>query len=371
MAFDVHGQAVEAPTSAGDPAARRPAERLKALHEEADQLAKRERGLLDQLRQLEVARQIANEELKQADTAAADTGRDIEALDRRMTVLEHERDAERPKVQSRLVEMYKLGRGGYARMLLSTSDFRRLGQASRTVAALAARDEERVRSYERRLKDLAGNRQALASRLRDLTAKRKAAADARAAAARAVANQNALVREIDKRRDLNARLTGELLAAQVKLDAAIRDAGNTQAGAPASAMGAFRGALPWPANGSIARRGGERGAAARDATLAAQRPGIEIQAAEGTSVQAVHEGTVAYAGSFEGFGNLVIIDHGGQSFSLYGHLLEIAVGRGVHVQERQPLGTVGVSPTGEPSLYFELRVNGRPVDPLPWLERSR
>jgi hypothetical protein len=56
---------------------------------------------------------------------------------------------------------------------------------------------------------------------------------------------------------------------------------------------------------------------------------------------AVHGGTVAFAGTFSGFGNLVILDHGSQTFSLYGDLLEIAVTKGARVDRGQPLGSVG------------------------------
>ena len=76
---------------------------------------------------------------------------------------------------------------------------------------------------------------------------------------------------------------------------------------------------------------------------------------------------MAYAGSFDGLGNLVILDHGAQTFSLYGDLLEMAVGRGVHVDRGQMVGRVGSPLTGSPALYFELRIEGRPVDPLQWL----
>ncbi len=56
--------------------------------------------------------------------------------------------------------------------------------------------------------------------------------------------------------------------------------------------------------------------------------GIEIAAAEGTPALAIHDGTVAFADTFAGYGNLVILDHGAQTFSLYGNLLDIAVARG-------------------------------------------
>jgi septal ring factor EnvC (AmiA/AmiB activator) len=66
----------------------------------------------------------------------------------------------------------------------------------------------------------------------------------------------------------------------------------------------------------------------------------------------------------------VIIDHGSQTFSLYGHLLEMTVAQGGRVDAGQEIGSVGPTTTGEPGLYFELRVEGRPVDPLQWLRRK-
>jgi septal ring factor EnvC (AmiA/AmiB activator) len=96
---------------------------------------------------------------------------------------------------------------------------------------------------------------------------------------------------------------------------------------------------------------------------------MEFAAAEGAPVRAIHEGVVAFADTFSGFGNLVIVDHGARTFSLYGNLLDIAVKRGAHVSRGQALGAVGRTPTGPPGLYFEVRVDGQPVDPLQWLKR--
>lgn len=62
------------------------------------------------------------------------------------------------------------------------------------------------------------------------------------------------------------------------------------------------------------------------------------------------------------------IDHGDQAFSLYGYLGELAVHTGVRVDERTLIGSTGLSPTGSQAMYFELRVDGRPVDPLEWLQ---
>jgi len=97
------------------------------------------------------------------------------------------------------------------------------------------------------------------------------------------------------------------------------------------------------------------------------RSGIEIAAAADAPVRAIHEGTVVLADAFTGYGNLVIIDHGTQAYSLYGQLSSIDVQRGARVDQGQVIGTVGRVLAGTPGLYFELRVDGKPVDPVQWL----
>jgi septal ring factor EnvC (AmiA/AmiB activator) len=78
---------------------------------------------------------------------------------------------------------------------------------------------------------------------------------------------------------------------------------------------------------------------------------------------------VAFAEAFSGFGRLVIVDHGQGAFSLYGHLANVEVGRGARVEAGRVLGTTGRAPSGTPALYFELRIDGRAVDPVEWLKR--
>jgi len=85
-------------------------------------------------------------------------------------------------------------------------------------------------------------------------------------------------------------------------------------------------------------------------------------------VQAVHSGTVSYADAFTGFGNLVILDHGSNNYSLYGYLGAVGVQTGATVETGAEIGRVGASPAGPPALYFEIRIDGRSVDPLQWLK---
>jgi septal ring factor EnvC (AmiA/AmiB activator) len=77
---------------------------------------------------------------------------------------------------------------------------------------------------------------------------------------------------------------------------------------------------------------------------------------------------VAFAGPFAGFGNLVILDHGGKAFSVYGYLDRVDVVKGARVPRGQVLGGAGTTPSGLDAVYFELRIDGRAVDPLQWLK---
>ena len=86
-------------------------------------------------------------------------------------------------------------------------------------------------------------------------------------------------------------------------------------------------------------------------------------------MKAIDEGKVAYADLFSGFGQLVILDHGQKTYSLYGHLSAMAVQRGGTVERGQTVGSSGTTPTGVPAVYFELRIDGKPVDPVQWLKR--
>lgn len=341
--------------------------RLQALQREADALAARERTLLGDLRRLELDRQIKTEAVKQAEAQAEGVGAALADTGQRIAALERQDEEERPALRARLIDVYKLGRGRYLRLLLSTADVRRVAQATRTVAMLADQDRRRIAEHERTLAELRDARSALEVRRRQIERLRARAERAQAAAVRAEEARNALIRDIDRRRDLNAQLTGELQDAQRKLQVALRDLGSAApAGAAALSLPLrpFRGDLPWPAIGPV-RRPFEGTAKSR----AAASNGIEIAAPEGTPARAVHDGVVAFAGPFAGFGNLVIVDHGARAFSLYGNLLEIAVARGGRVARGEPVGTVGPSPAGPAGLYFELRVDGRPVDPLQWLRK--
>lgn len=349
-------------------ALQRAGDRIRALLREADGLAAQQSKLLVELKTLDDDRQAKVAELQRVERELDETQARLTESTARAAALQQRAESQRPDVEARLVRLYMQGRAGYWRMLLDVEDLRAFGRAYRTAAALTAIDRERVVAHQETLQELQAEQKTLQARAAELTDLKARAARARMAADRAVDAHTALVDSIDARRDLNAQMVGELQAAQQRLQASLAEAESNGPAETVLPLEAFRGALPWPARGRLTARYG-RDTNSRFGT-AVVRNGIEIASGEGQPVSAVHEGTVAYADQFTGYGTLVIIEHGGGAFTLYGYLSSARVERGQRVDAGTPVGVSGRSPAGNPAVYFELRIDGRPVDPLQWLQKG-
>ena len=338
--------------------------RLQALHREADILARQERTLLGELRKLEIERDLRVEEVRKLDAESAAVRTQMAATTQEISLAQAAIDAARPELNARLVDVYKLGRPGYARVMLGVSTLRDAARAARLVSALAGQDQRRVQAFRASIVRLAASRSTLeqqSTRLQGLQADARKAADLATAAA---ASRERFVRDLDERRDLNAQLLGELEAARDKLEKAI--ASSTLIDPVLLPLKAFRGELDRPVAGKVVARFGE--ARRGRADTGALQNGVEFETIDGAPVRAIHEGRVTYADVFAGFGQLVIIDHGALAFSLYGYLGTMTVGKGASISAGQPIGSSGRTPGGNPAVYFELRIDGHPVDPLQWLK---
>jgi murein DD-endopeptidase MepM/ murein hydrolase activator NlpD len=151
----------------------------------------------------------------------------------------------------------------------------------------------------------------------------------------------------------SSELAAQIQAAQVSPERTTASA--VVAPAPQSASG-----LIWPVSGPVVSPFGMR--------WGRMHEGIDISAGTGTPIAAAAAGTVISAGWMGGYGDLVVIDHGGGLATAYAHLSGFGVGSGQSVGQGQVIGYVGC--TGHcygPHLHFEVRVNGAAVDPLGYL----
>ncbi len=149
----------------------------------------------------------------------------------------------------------------------------------------------------------------------------------------------------------------ELQSDKIKLQALVDDLRQQEKVAEARSKD---GSLPWPLVGNISAQFGDLKAQGN-----AKWAGIMIDALKGLPVVAVHEGEVVYAEWLRGFGLLIILDHGNDMMSLYGNNDELMYNVGETVLPGDTIATVGDSSSlNQSGLYFELRKDGNPIDPM-------
>ena len=359
-------------TMAPSPATRAPSidDRLKqvqdrkaALERDLLRLRGQEKSLLGEVEALELAVRLREQDLTQARLVAQRTQAELDATLKRVKELEKSLDEARPFLVAHARALYKLGDLSYVRMLLSVDKPSDIFRGYRFVSTLARRDNDRVARFRSDLGDLRNQRAALEQRSQASLLHRAALEQARRNLDADRRRKTELLTSLVEKKEVHAAFVQELQDAEEKLRQLLQGLGEGEVSVPLSA---FRGALPWPTSGRV-RSGFGRHKHPRFDTYTIQN-GIEIDAAEDEPVAAVYQGTVAFAEHFKGYGLMVVLDHGGKHHTLYAHLRETSVVVGQKVAAGDILGTAG--PAGDGSgLYFEVRFQGRPEDPLEWLKK--
>jgi septal ring factor EnvC (AmiA/AmiB activator) len=338
-------------------------ERKASLEMELKRLRGEERSLLGEVEQLELELRLRTEELEEIQLTLRRTRDLLDATVARVRRLEGSLAAARPALAAHARALYKLGDMSYLRLLLSIdrpSDFFR---GYRFVTTLARRDNARVVAFRADLGALAAEKADLEQRTRESIALRTGLAAARRRLDAQRAKKTDLLTSIVERKETNAAYVEELGLAEARLQRLLSGLAGEAVAVP---LGAFHGSLPWPAEGRL-RVGFGRRKHPRFDTYTLHN-GIELEARPDEPVRAVHEGRVVFAERFRGYGLMVVVDHGDKHHSLYAQLADVAVASGQAVEAGTVVGTAGTGGPDGSGVYFEMRYQGRPEDPLEWLE---
>lgn len=245
-------------------------------------------------------------------------------------------------------------------------DEQKLTKLVKAEKALKARLEELRRQQEEKERRERAERERLAKlkaeqeRQRRLEAQRLAAEQKRIAEQQRIAAQQQKVGE-QQRLAAEQRRVSEQQDKVAKQQAAARNSAKASNGYGGLST---NGSLRWPVQGPILIAYGSP----RTAEL--KWKGTLIGASEGTQVKAVAPGQVVYADWLDGFGMLLVIDHGKGYMSLYGHNQSLLRQVGQSVEQGEPVALVGDSGGQErPGLYFEIRYQGEAINPSKWLAR--
>lgn len=314
----------------------------------------------------------------QAEAAVIETNKTTLLLADAQAQVERKRREEerlRARVQGSLDQLrrilrvlYKMGDLGYVKLFLNINNVDQMFRNYRLIVALMDDRIGQVREIRRdilRLQKLQSELQAEVERL----AKLKIEKAGRLARLQGLKRDKLdMIARINRERELNARLLDELRTESENLTRFL-DQKTVSAAADATDLEPLRGRLAWPLPGSvISSFGRKKSAKFNTYTL---NNGIEIKPAGGDEVRAVGAGEVIFGDYFKGYGNLLILQHANNFHTLYGHCERFLKKPGERVVAGEAIALAGSSGSlyGK-ALYFEIRQNLKPLDPLLWLGKK-
>jgi septal ring factor EnvC (AmiA/AmiB activator) len=322
----------------------------------------RERTLASELEGTRLQLELQERRVAEAQAARALAGQRMATLEAEVASLERRLVTVRGDLRGRLAALYRLGRAGYMRLLLALAPGQEVLPAIRQLRYLARRDGELVERFQDTRARLGFEREELHEQRGRLEGWVRQEELRRAELDRLRGRQAALLARVEgERRALETR--SDALAEQAQklsnLLAFLYGRSPNPAGTP---IQGFRGVLDWPVAGRVSIPFGPR----LDPRYRTKVPhnGITLQTRAGAEVEAVFPGKVAFAAPFQGFGQTVIVQHAGRAFTLYAGLAQPRVGQGAVLSLGQLLGVAGET------LYFEIRIENRPQDPLLWLRSA-
>lgn len=278
-------------------------------------------------------------------------------------------------LKHRLVNIYEYGDLSYLNALIAAQSFSEFVERWEDFRLLIASNERAVRE-RKAAEERVASIQADLERVRfELESEERAQQQTRSQLDSLAGERENLVALASTRRHSVAAEVAEIedltAAQEAELESLIQErerelASQQRAAGIAGGASAPSGSFSWPVTGTITSPFGWRSNPFGGAPEFHQ--GLDIAAPSGTTVTAAAAGTIIMAQWYGGYGNYILIDHGGGYSTGYGHLSAIYVSTGQSVSRGQAIGAVGS--TGQstgPHLHFEIRIAGKPVDPAPRL----
>ena len=325
-------------------------------------------------------------ELKQLDQDLVTVEAVIERTESEILKVTEDARSKQRQIESRLKSLYKAGELGTVRMFFSAESFPQMAENMRLMKSVLAHDKRIFAEYNQKIEELRQLKIRLeqdASRKERLkgtiAVKRKEIEEEKqkkstyltkvrldrkgheASLKELQANASRL-QSMLKRLDIESRR----LAMQRSKPGVTQKPHAELPPVPDRGFASQKGRMQSPVKGEIVESFGKHKHPEFNSYTFTK--GVYIKAPAGSDVKAVYEGTVIFADYFKGYGNMVIVDHGGGYFSLYAHAAKVLRKVGAEVAKGDSIATVGeVDSTRGSVLYFEIRHLGKPLDPAGWI----
>lgn len=279
----------------------------------------------------------------------------------------------RKMIRGRVRSLYKEKQGASLKILFASQDYPDLLRKIQYMKTIAQKEAQVLNAFKTKHIELEEKKNQLSEVVEHMIVDRESLGQKMVQSRSERKKKTFLLARVRKDRALFSQAVSEMSQSSREIQSLIRSLEKKKKALDAAEVVRFskaRGKLRWPNDGKVAALFGRQKHPKFNETIF--RKGIEITPVRGGEVRSVFEGTVVFADWFRGYGMMVMIDHGENYYSLYAHLAKLLVGVGDRVQKNRTIGEIGgTGLSQEPKLYFEIRHQGKPTNPLSWLQKRK
>lgn len=348
---------------------RRLEEGLEKQQEHVETTQKQERDILAEIQEID-ARLFEQQEKLEILEGRINVQREL--LTRKNNEIEHvqlRKEGVQNHLQKRIQAYYKMGSVGFINVAFSARSLPELLNFHESFQVLITYDQAIIAAYRRSISELKKSVEALVieeALLEEFINQNKAEQDKINGLKQ---EKKELLSRIRTQKQLHEKAIAELEQAAKSLTASLQTLQKQDEKIDQTFLYS-KGKIPPPVSGTLVS--GYKEEVMNRLGIKTISYGIAIKAPNGTVIRAVHEGVVTFSGYLRGYGNTVIVNHGYQYYSICSRIERIFAQKGQKVEEGAEIGIMGDTATlMSDGLYFEIRKDSTPLDPLKWLDRSK
>jgi septal ring factor EnvC (AmiA/AmiB activator) len=348
---------------------------INTHRQKLEEVKRRESSVLTDIEDINKQLKTAESDLRKYKNRLANTEGRIAQVENDISLNRSNIEKHREWIKRKLRAIHEYGTNPEVVMLfLSSDDASRLMRNMKYLQYIAVYEHRLLDSFKGAIEGLTAKEKQLVLLRKELIKNREKVGEKEESLAEAKKSRQMLLASVQREKSSRAKMLREMEEASKRLLEIIRESERAAEREkaetfPGKSFSSLKGRLPWPLDGRVALPYGSQKDPQFNTPIF--RSGTFIQSTSDSLAKAVHAGKVVFAEWFKGYGQLVIVNHGGGYHTLYGSLSEIFTKVGDIIKERQAVGRIGNSGIlNSPGLYFEVRYKGKPLDPLQWLRRK-
>lgn len=364
----VTGDSAEADRELAMARAREIERRIREKQKELRDVSQKQEAVAGDLEEIDAKIRKKRKDLRELMEDAEETGARISRLEQKAGQVREAIERREKYFRGRIQALYKLYRLGGMNLLAAADSVHDLFTLKAAVERVLEHDEEVLAEMADKRRRLSGVLERLNERRRE---NRQLAAEYEKSLSDLAAmkqQRKKVLAGLEKRKSDRKKTISYLREASRRLDKTIEDLKQRSYKAERD-FESHQGLLKMPVQGRIVSEFGRH----MDSETGAEsyRNGVEISSGYGEPVRAVFDGETVFADKVRGFGQVVIVSHGSDYHTVYARVQDVFSSKGEAVESGQVIATVGESGSRKgPALYFEIRHDGKPVNPMKWLDKG-